>query len=301
MQLFTAIGGAPYNLKSTATQTFRYSRVDNGAAAAVLNVNPLRLPRLSAPESLVPRYQDWGGPMNYADLRWHTITAEVRHEFARSLRGLFSVNQQVDKNVRPKTLNDQLQATFGGRGIFIDVNPSILDASNPANPRLVPNPHYEQHYIVHQLLTTNDGHDIRNVRAVLVYDPQLPWGITQRAVLSTGFRYEKYYKDIFNEMLTPQEIARRGLTGAAAQQSNNLVYRNHYLVDGNRDEALSNPPIPGLATGFYRINLLGTNARYDQNLANTSLNVLGGYFKDRLRTSIGVSRDRWHQIGRAHV
>lgn len=295
VQLFTLIGGHLYNLKSTATQTFRFSQINNGAALTVLDVNPLRLPRLSAPESVVPRYQDWGGPINYADLRWHTITAEVRHEFSRSLRGLVAVNRQVDKNVRPKTLNDNLQGSFGGRGIFIDVNPSLLDASDPANPRLVPNPYFEKYYIQHQLLTTNDGHDIRNARAVLVYDPALPWGITQRAVLSTGFRFEKYYKDIFNETLTPGEIARRGLTGAAAQLSNNLVYRQHYLVDGNPDEALSNDPIPGLATAFYRRNLLGTNARYDQNLANTSLSLLGGYFHDRLRTSLGVSRDRWHQ------
>jgi outer membrane receptor protein involved in Fe transport len=295
VQLFTRIGDRLYNLKSTPTQTFRYSRVDNGAGAAIINVNPLRIPRLSAPESLVPRYQDWGGPMNFADLRWRAITAEIRHDFGRNLRALFSVNQQVDKNVRPKTLNDNLQGTFGGRGIFIDVNPSILDVSDPATPRLVANPYYEKHYIVHQLLTTNDGHDIRNARAVLVYDPSLPWGITQRAVLSTGFRYEKYYKDIFNEMLTPEEIARRGITGAAAQLPNNLVYRYHYLVDSNRDEALSNYPLAGLASGFYRRNLLGTNARYDQNLANTALNLLGGYFKDRLRTSIGLSRDRWHQ------
>src|SRR5207244_2947138 len=63
----------------------------------------------------------------------------------------------------------------------------------------------------------------------------------------------------------------------------------------NQDVALSNNPIPGLESGFYRRNLLGTNARYDQNLANSALNLLGGYFKDRLRTSIGLSRDRWHQ------
>lgn len=295
VQLFTLLGGRLVNLKSTATQTFRFSQINNGAALSVLDVNPLRLPRLSAPESLVPRYQDWGGPMNYADLRWNTLTAEVRHEFTRTLRGLVGVNRQVDWNVRPKTLNDNLQGSFGGRGIFIDVNPSVTDVSDPANPRLVPNPYYEKHYIQHQLMTTNDGHDIRNVRAVLVYDPVLPWGITQRAVLSTGVRQEKYYKDVFNEMLTPAEIARRGLTGAAAQQVNNLVYRHHYLVDSNRDEALSNYAIPGLETGFFRRNLLNNNARYDQNLANTSLSVLGSYFRERLHTTVGVSRDRWHQ------
>jgi iron complex outermembrane recepter protein len=295
LSLFTLIGGSLYNLKSTATETFRYSRINNGAGAAALQENPLRLPRISAPESLVPRYQDWGGPMNFANLEWRAVTAEIRHDFAHNFRGLFAVNQQVDKNVRPKTLNDNLQGSFGGRGIFLDVNPTLLDVSNRASPRLVPNPYYEKHYVQHQLLTTNDGHDIKNVRAVGVYDPVLPWGVTQRIVLSGGFRFEKYYKDIFNEMLTPAEIARRGITGAAAQQVNNLVYRQHYLVDGNTDEALSNYPVPGLESGFYRRNLLGTNARYDQNLANVSLNLLGGYFKDRIRTSIGVSRDRWHQ------
>ena len=178
-QLFTLIGNRLVNLKSTTTQTFRYSSINNGAALTVLDVNPLRIPRLSAPESVVSRYQDWGGPMNYADLRWHTLTAEVRHEFSRSVRGLVAVNQQVDTNVRPKTLNDNLQGSFGGRGIFIDVNPSVLDVSNPGAPTLVANPYYEKYYIQHQLMTTNDGHDIRNVRGVLVWDPTLPWGITQ--------------------------------------------------------------------------------------------------------------------------
>jgi outer membrane receptor protein involved in Fe transport len=294
-QLFTLLGNRLVNLKSTATQTFRYSSVNNGAALTVLDVNPLRIPRLSAPESVVPRFQDWGGPMNYADLRWHTVTAEVRHEFSRSLRGLVAVNQQVDNNVRPKTLNDNLQTSFGGRGIFIDVNPSVLDVSNPAAPTLVANPYYEKYYIQHQLMTTNDGHDIRNLRGVLVWDPALPWGITQRAVLSSGVRFERYYRDVFNEMLTPAEIARRGITGVAAQQPNNLVYRHHYLVDSNRDEALSNNPIPGLESGFFRRNLLNNNARYDQSLANTALNLLGGFFRDRLRTSVGISRDLWHQ------
>ena len=295
VQLFTLIGGRTYNLESTPTQIFRYSRVDNGAGAAALDLNPLRLPRISAPESLVPRYQDWGGPMNFADLRWRTLTAEVRHEFTPAFRGLLAVNHQRDVNVRPRTTLDNLQGTFAGRGIFIDVNPSLLDVTDPANPRLVPNPNFEKHYIGHGLSSTNDGHTINNVRAVAVYDARLPWGITQRAVVSSGFRYEKYYKDIFNEMLTPAEIARRGLTGAAARQLNNLVYRHHYLEDGNSDEALSNHPIPGLETGFFRRDLFAPNARYDQNLFNASLNLLGGYFKDRLRTSIGVSRDRWHQ------
>jgi len=293
--IWTLIGGKVFSMRSTVTQAFRYSSINNGAALSVLDVNPLRIPRLSAPESVVSRYQDWGGPMNYADLRWHTVTAEVRHEFSRSLRGLVAVNQQVDQNVRPKTLNDNLQGSYGGRGIFLDVNPSIMDVSTPGVATLVPNPYYEKYYIQHQLLTTNDGHDIRNIRAVLVYDPQLPWGLTQRAVLSTGFRAEKYYKDIFNESLSLAEIARRGITGTAAAFTSHLIHRNHYLVDGNSDAALSNPAIPGLETAFYRRDLLGTNARYDQNLANTALNLLGGYFKDRLRTSIGVSRDRWHQ------
>ena len=295
VQLFTLIGGGVFNLESTPTATFRYSRVDNGATAAALDVNPRRLPRIGAPESLVPRYQDWGGPMNFADLRWRTFTAEVRHEFTPGLRGLFAVNHQRDVNVRPRTTLDNLQTTFAGRGIYLDVNPSLSDVRDPANPRLVPNPYFEKYYIAHGLSSTNDGHAIDNVRAVGVYDARLPWGITQRAVLSGGFRHEEYYKDIFNEMLTPAEIARRGLTGAAARQLNNLVYRHHYLIDGNTDEALSNHPIPGLETGFFRRDLFAANARYDQNLFNTSLNVLGAWCNDRVHTSLGVSRDRWHQ------
>ena len=174
VQLFTLIGGKIYNLESTPTATFRYSRVDNGSTAAALEINPLRLPRISAPESLVPRYQDWGGPMNFFDLRWRTVTVEVRHEFSPAWRGLSAVNHQRDANVRPRTTLDDLQSTFAGRGIFIDVNPSLLDVSDPANPRLVPNPHYEKPYIAHGLSSTNDGHTIDNVRALGVYDAPCP-------------------------------------------------------------------------------------------------------------------------------
>ncbi len=293
-QAWTLIDNKFYNLESTSVAVFRSSRNQEGTAVGNLLTNPLLIPRLGASEAIVPRYQDWGGPDNYVDQRWYAATVELRHDFTPNLRGLVSANAQRDTVTRPKTLHDGLQDTFGGRSLFIDVNPSLPDPTDPAGLRLVPNPRFEQYYIDHQLALINDQHEIKNVRGVLVYDAQLPFGITQRLVGSAGVRYEKYKKDVFNENFTAEETARRGLTGNAARAFGNRVYRSHYLSDGNSDAALRNPPIPGVTT-FTRQNSLGNNARFDQNLANIALNALGSYFNGRLHTTLGVSRDRWHQ------
>ena len=292
---WTLIDNKIYNLQPTAVAVFRNSRVQEGAAVANLITNPLRIPRRGVSESIVPRGQDWGGPDNYQDQRWTTVTIELRHDFTSNLRGLLSANTQQDRVSRPKTLNDLQQDTNGGRSVFIDVNSSLPDPTDPTGLRLIPNPRFEQYYVQHQLTLINDRHEIKNVRGTLVYDAKLPWGITQRVVGSAGVRVEHYAKDGFNETFTLEELARRGIPAAAFGTGNgNRLYRHHYLTDGNSDEALRNAPIPGV-TRFFRTNGLGNNSRYDQSLANIAVNSLGSYFNGRLHTSLGVSRDRWHQ------
>ena len=292
-QIWMLIDGMFYNLESTATTVFRNSRVQNGAAAANLITNPALIPQGSIPESIVPRYQDWFGPDGYVDRRWHAYTVELRHDFTDRLRVLFALNGQRDTAAQPQMDNSN-QTTFGGRAVFIDVNPNMPDPNDPAGLRLIPNPRYEQYYFVTAWKLVNSSHDINNYRGVVVYDAQLPLGITQRLVGSAGFRGEDYACDVFGETLTAAEIARRGLTGNAAYFLNNQVYRYHYLRDGNSEAALGFSLVPGV-TNYTRQNLTQNNARFDQSLLNISFNALGSYFKGRLRTSLGISRDRWHQ------
>ncbi|MEY4814399.1 MAG: hypothetical protein RLZZ162_1472, partial [Verrucomicrobiota bacterium] len=127
----------------------------------------------------------------------------------------------------------------------------------------------------------------------LVYDAVLPWGITQRVVLGANYRHEKVYTEFFSYSLTREEIARRGYTGQAAYFTNNLVSNIHYLRDGNSDEKLGWNVRPGV-TQLFRSNA-GLNRHQDQSLTSGSLSILGSYFKGNLRTSIGLSRERWLQ------
>lgn len=288
-QRWNLIGGTLYNLESTTTAAFRNSRVQEGSNPLT---NPNGVPRRPVSESIVARDTDWGGPQQSAHPNWSTYTIELRHEFSRKFNILVAHNSQHDRTSRPLVFQGNNQDTFGGRSVFIDVSPNLPNPNGSAT--LVPNPRFEQYFVVHEMGPANDGHDIRAHRGVAVYDLELPWGVTQRLVGSATYRTEKFFRDAYAETLTPEEIARRGLTGNAAFLSNNLVYRYHYLADGNSDDTLTEHLIPGV-TQFTRNNLNGTTARYQQSLTTIAFNALGTYFKGRLHTSIGISRDRFHQ------
>ena len=286
---WNVISGTLYNLESTTTAVFRNSRVQEGNNPLT---NPKGVPRRPISESIVPRDEDWGGPQQSAQANWFTYTVELKHEFSRKFNILLAHNSQRDRTARPLVFQGNNQDTFGGRGVFIDASPSLPNPNGTAT--LVPNPRYEQYYIMHEMGPANDGHEIRATRGVAVYDLDLPWGISQRLVGSATYRAEDFFRDTYAETLTAAEIARRGLIGAAAFLSNNLVYRYHYLADGNSDQTLTETLIPGV-TQLTRNNLNGTTARFQQSLTTVAVNALGAYFKGRLHTSLGLSRDRFHQ------
>lgn len=292
VQRWNLIGGTFYNLESTTTATFRNSRVREGNAADNVNTNPNRVPRRPISESIVARDTDWGGPQQSAHPNWSTYTVELKHEFSEKFNVLLAHNHQRDRTTRDLVYQGNNQDTFGGRGVFIDVMPSLPNPNGTAT--LVPNPRYEQYYTTHERGPVADGHDITAHRGVAVYDLRLPWGISQRLVGSATYRTEKFFRNAYAETLTAAEIARRGLTGAAANLNNNLVYRYHYLADGNSDATLTESLIPDV-TQLTRNNLNGTTARFDQTLTTVAANALGSYFKGKLRTNLGISRDRFHQ------
>lgn len=286
------VGGVINNWQSTAANTFRISFTPTSAAAtsATDPQNPNRLAVRRVPESIIPLSQDWGGPDTKQSSKYFAYTVELKHAFSDQLQALVAHNAQVDDTIRKQAFSTVTVIAPASRYLHIDVNPVL---PNPNGPGTVPNPNYEQMYVVHVPIYNPGGHDILNWRGQLVYDAALPWGITQRVVLGANYRHEKVYSEFFSYSLTRGEIARRGYTGDAAWFTNNLVSNIHYLRDGNSDEKLGWNVRPGV-TQLFRSNA-GLNRHQDQSLTSGSLSILGSYFKGNLRTSIGLSRERWLQ------
>jgi outer membrane receptor protein involved in Fe transport len=292
------IGGVIYNLRPTATEAYRWSSVVvMGASASGADPqNPQRIPILPAAGSLVKRGEDWGGPSAVAVGDWATGVIDLQHTFTPNLRGSVSYNRQRDVTNRSQTNNGAIFVQGqNARAILIDVNPRL---PNPNGTGTIVNPNYEQLFTAYVPIQNNEGHEISAWRGTLVYDAKLPWGITQRLVLGANYRHEKYFRDLFQLALTQEEIVRRGFpAGAARFYTNNYVYPVHYLKDGNSEDALRVRTTPGV-TAFFR-NTPASNQRFDQSLTSGSFTALGSYFKGRLRTTLGLSRDRWLQSANA--
>jgi outer membrane receptor for ferric coprogen and ferric-rhodotorulic acid len=287
------IGGTLHDLQSTATTTFRNSATLTGAGVdtGADPQNPALVPLLPISYSITPYGRDWGGPENRADAKFHAYTIELSHAFGEHLRALVSFNGQVDDTSRPQTYSASGALGVNARGVFIDVNRVLPHPTTPG--ATIPNPRFEEYFVVHSPTLATDGHDIHGWRGTGVYDTKLPFfDATLRLVASTSYRREKVYLNTFNFALAREEITRRGFTGAAATFPNNLVYPVHYLADGNSDEALRLRITPG-QTGWYRAG--GNNSRFDQSFGSGSLSALNSFFKGRLHTSAGVSRDYFRQ------
>jgi outer membrane receptor protein involved in Fe transport len=293
LKRFVEIGGTLYNLKSTAAEVYRLSIVPTGAnvAGGTDPQNPQRLPVLPAAPSMLPRGQDWGGSDAKVTSDWSAGVVELQHTFTSNLRVALTHNRQRDIADYVSTINYaglSFMDAANARAVFIDVNPRL---PNPTGPGTIPNPRFEEYFVGFSPTKGRDGHRVEGWRGTAVYDAKLPWGITQRFVAGVNYRHEDYERDAFRLALTQEEISRRGFTAAGRSYGFNLVFPIHYLRDGNSDEALRVRTQPGV-TGWYRAN---ANQRFDQSLTSGSFTALGGYFKDRLRTSLGISRDHWIQ------
>lgn len=289
------VGGLINNWQSTATNVFRLSATIETVAAtsATDPQNPNRFPFLRAPESIIPLREDWAGPDNKMNSKYYAYTIELKHAFTDRLSALIAHNGQFDETVRRQVYSSIGGFGGPGRSLFIDANPVLPNPNGSGTT--VPNPNYEQYFTYFSPFINPDGHKINNWRAQGVYDARLPWGSTQRVVVGGAYRHEDYYQDNFSYGLAPEEIARRGFTGVAANFTNNLVYPIHYLKDGNGDETLGWNVRPGI-TQLFRGNAgSGINRRLDQSLTSGSCTLLGAYFNEKVRTSIGVSREHWRQ------
>ena len=290
---YVDLGGSIYDLQSTATTTFRNSATITavGANTGADPQNPRLVPLLPVPDSVIPETQDWGGPDNRADARFTAYTVEFSHAFSDRFRVLLSHNAQIDDASRPQTYSAASALGINARAVFIDVN-RVLPHPTISNTT-IPNPRFEELFVSYGPTLATDGHDIAGWRSSVVIDPPLPLrDSTLRVVAGASYRREQIYLNTFNYALAREEIARRGLTGAAATFPNNLLYPVHYLADGNSDERLRLRLESGV-TGWYRTG--GNNLRFDQTLGSGSLSVLGSFLKERLHTSVGVGRDYFRQ------
>jgi len=289
--VYLDIGGTLYDMQSTDTVTFRNSATLTGAASPTDPQNPALVPLLPVSYTVTPFGHDWGGPDNRADSRFLAHTVELSHAFSDRLRVLVSFNGQKDDTSRPQTYSAAGALGVNARGVFIDVNRVLPHPTIPG--ATIPNPRFEEYFVVHSPTLATDGHDIHGWRGSGVYDTKLPFfDSTLRVVASASYRREKVYYNTFNYALAREEITRRELTGAAATFANNLVYPVHYLADGNREEALRLRLTPGV-TDWYRT--AGNNGRFDQFFGSGSLTALNSLFGGRFHTSAGVSRDYFRQ------
>jgi hypothetical protein len=104
---------------------------------------------------------------------------------------------------------------------------------------MIANPNFEKYFVAYSPILNNERHDISSVRAHRGFTTLSfsKLDMTQRIVAGFNYRDEEYETDYYLYALDPAEMARRGLTGAAARFQNAKVYPVHYLEDGNSDEA----------------------------------------------------------------
>ena len=300
---WTMIGGQFYNLQTMGTTdafpVYRITTIIQGAAAtsATDPQNPNRIPILPVPVSWLPLKQDWAGPDAKVDYDFSAANFSVQHKATRHLDVWLAYNRQDETTAQSLTRNGNI-AGGNVRAVFLDVNPRLPDPAFPNDPtRTIPNPNFEQPFLGGTITRRLEQHTIQSGRLIGVYSAEF-WKTSHRFILSANHRDELYRIQNFNWGLTPAEIARRGLTGIGARLANNVVTPWYYFKDGNGDQ-LQIPRAPGVLDYF--INGAGGLQYFDQSLSSGVFQHLGTFFKGRLRTSVGLSRDHWQQAGNLPV
>ena len=293
----TIINGRLMNLQTLGTTdafpVYRASVIVQGANAtsATDPQNPDRIPFLPIPGSLFPLEQDWAGPDARVRYSYDVVNGSIQHAFNRATSLWFAFNRQHEITDQSLTRNGNL-AGSNARGVFIDVNPRLPDPAFPNDPtRTVPNPNFEQLFIPGTIQRRFEDHEVSAVRLIGVHNLEFR-RTTHRFILSANYRDETFRIKNYLWGLTKEEIDRRGFTGIGARLANNVVTPYYYFKDGNGDN-LRIPRQPGVLDYF--INGSNGLQYFDQSLATAVFQHLGAFFNNRLRTSVGVSRDHWLQ------
>ncbi|MCE2862443.1 MAG: TonB-dependent receptor plug domain-containing protein [Opitutaceae bacterium] len=285
------LGGKLHDMSPTPTAVFRTSFTNIAAAAATGTdpQNPERILAIRIPYSIMPLYEDWGGPNLRHDSVYDVYTVELKHAFTGGLSVLAGYNHQKDDAKRLQTYASNGWQATNSRGVFIDVNRVL---PNPDGPGTIPNPRFEKYFVTHIPSYNRQRHDIDNWRAMAVYDARarlpLLGDFSQRMILNGTYRHELYGSDDYNRSLSPAEIAARRAANPAVSPAfnRNEVVTIHYLEDGNSEEKLRITPL-GNRFAYYRTG----GSRFDQTLGSASFSAVGRYLGGRLHSSVGISRD----------
>ncbi len=295
---FTLLDGRLVNLQTQGTTdafpVYRVSTIVQGANAtsATDPQNPNRIPWLPIQSSQFPLHQDWAGPDARVRYKYDATNLSLQHTFSRQFSLWLAYNRQNELTDQNLTRNGNV-AGSNARSVFIDVNPRLPDPAFPNDPtRTIPNPNFEQLFIPATVQRRVEDHAIESVRLIGVYSLELG-RTSHRVMLSANHRDEIYRIKNYLFGLTRAEIDRRGFTGIGARYANNVVTPWHYFRDGN-GEALRLPRQPGVMDYF--INGTTGLQYFDQSLSTGVIQHLGTFFKGRLRTSVGLSRDHWKQF-----
>jgi outer membrane receptor for ferric coprogen and ferric-rhodotorulic acid len=293
----SVIGGRLYSLQAQGTTdafpVYRTSTIIQGNNATGANdpQNPNRIPYLPVPTSLVPLDQDWAGPDARVRYTYDVANLSVQHTLSRATSVWFAYNRQNELTDQQLTRN----GAFAGsnvRAVYIDVNPVLPDPAFPNDPtRTVPNPNFEQYFVAGAIQRRFEEHRMESFRLIGVHSLDFR-GSNHRFILSANHRDETYRIKGLLFGLAKAEIDRRGFTGIGARFTNNVVTPWYYLKDGNGDN-LGIPHQPGVTDYF--VNGTAGLQYFDQSLSTAVFQHLGGFFKNRLRTSVGISRDHWQQ------
>lgn len=294
---FTIINGQLMNLQTMGTTdafpVYRASVIVQGANATNANdpQNPNRIPFLPIPGSLFPLEQDWAGPDARVRYSYDVVNGSIQHTFNRQTSLWFAFNRQDETTDQSLTRNGNL-AGSNARGVFIDVNPRLPDPAFPNDPtRTIPNPNFEQLFLPGTIQRRFENHTISSFRLIGVHSLELG-KTSHRFILSANYRDETYRIKNYLWGLTKEEIDRRGFTGIGARLANNVVTPYYYFKDGNGDN-LRIPVAPGVYDYF--VNGNSGLQYFDQSLGTAVFQHLGSFFNNRLRTSVGLSRDHWLQ------
>lgn len=293
----TLLGGRLVNLQTMGTTdafpVYRVSTIVQGANAtsATDPQNPNRIPWRPIPGGWLPLEQDWAGPDARVRYKYDVANLSVQHAFSRATSLWLAYNRQDELTDQSLTRNGNV-AGSNARAVFIDVNPRLPDPAFPNDPtRTIPNPNFEQWFIPGTVQRRFEEHNIESVRLIGVHNLEL--GKTKhRMILSANHREEIYRIKNMLFGLTKEEIDRRGFTGIGARLPNNVVSPWYYLRDGN-GENLRLPRQPGVLDYF--VNGATGLQFFDQSLSSAVFQHLGTFFRERLRTSVGISRDHWLQ------
>lgn len=294
----TVLNGRIVNLQTMGTTdafpVYRISTIVQGANAtsATDPQNPNRIPWLPIPGSLFPLDQDWAGPDARVRYKYNVANLSAQHAFNRKTSLWLAYNRQDERTDQSLTRNGNI-AGSNARAVFIDVNPRLPDPAFPNDPtRTIANPNFEQFFIPGTIQRRLEEHDIESIRLIGVHSLELG-KTSHRFILSANHREEIYRIKNLLFGLTKEEIDRRGFTGIGARLANNVVTPWYYFKDGN-GENLRIPQQPGVLDYF--VNGTTGLQYFDQSLSTAVFQHLGSFFKERLRTSVGISRDHWKQV-----